>query len=65
MSYEHLEIEREGHVVTCSLSNPPRHTLNAAGVGELAQMLDEVEADRSVRVLVLTGAGETYEWQGK
>lgn len=58
MSYEHLKVEREGHVVTCSLSNPPHHTLNATGVGELAQMLDEVEDDRSVRVLVLTGAGE-------
>jgi enoyl-CoA hydratase len=58
MTYTHLEIERSGDVVTCALSNPPRHTLNAAGVGELAQMLDEVESDPSVRVLVLTGAGE-------
>jgi enoyl-CoA hydratase len=58
MTYKHLEIERSGHVLTCALSNPPRHTLNAAGVGELAKMLNEVESDPSVRVLVLTGAGE-------
>ena len=36
MTYTHLEIERSGHVVTCALSNPPRHTLNAVGVLELA-----------------------------
>jgi enoyl-CoA hydratase len=58
MAYTHLELERSGHVLTCALSNPPRHTLNAAGVGELARMLDEVESDPSVRVLVLTGKGE-------
>jgi enoyl-CoA hydratase len=58
MNYRHLQIERSGHIVTCALSNPPHHTLNAAGVGELARMLDEVESDPSARVLVLTGAGE-------
>ena len=65
MSYKHLEVERDGHVVTCSLSNPPHHTLNAMGVGEFARMLDEVEADGSIRVLLLTGACQSYEWQGK
>lgn len=58
MTYTHLEIERSGHVWTCALSNPPHHTLNAVGVAELVRMLDEVESDPSVRVLVLTGAGE-------
>ncbi|MDJ0868612.1 MAG: enoyl-CoA hydratase/isomerase family protein [Myxococcota bacterium] len=58
MGYRHLELTRDGHVATCSISNPPTHTLTAQGVLELGQLLDEVEADTSVRVLVLTGGGE-------
>jgi enoyl-CoA hydratase/carnithine racemase len=54
----HVEIERSEGVVTCTLSNPPTHTLTATGVLELTGMMDELEADRSVRVLVLTGGGE-------
>jgi enoyl-CoA hydratase len=55
---KHLEIQRDEGVVTCTLSNPPTHTLTATGVLELLQMMDEMEADPSVRVLVLTGGGE-------
>lgn len=58
MAYQHLEIRRDGGVWTCSISNPPTHTLTARGVGELHQLLDEVEGDSEVRVLVLTGGGE-------
>ncbi len=56
MSY--LALTRSGHVATCVLSNPPSHTLTAAGVAELATLLDTLEQDRSLRVLVLTGGGE-------
>ena len=49
---------REGGVVTLVHTNPPRHTLTAAGVRELAQHLDALEQDATLRVLVLTGGGE-------
>ena len=58
MSYRYLDIARDGHVVTCTLSNPPHHTLTAGGVRELFEVLDDVETDASVRALVFTGAGE-------
>ena len=58
MNFKHLELERDGAVTTCTISNPPTHTLTAQGVVELHQMLDEIEADPTVRVLVLTGGGE-------
>ncbi|MFI5307626.1 MAG: enoyl-CoA hydratase/isomerase family protein [Polyangiales bacterium] len=54
----HLSLNRTGHVATCVISNPPTHTLTAAGVQELDQMLSELEADASLRVLVLRGGGE-------
>jgi enoyl-CoA hydratase len=51
-------LAREGGVVTLAHANPPRHTLTAQGVRELHEALSALEQDTSLRVLVLTGAGE-------
>jgi enoyl-CoA hydratase len=53
-----LHVERGGDVWTCTLSNPPTHTLTAAGVEALHALVDEIEAGEPPRVLVFTGAGE-------
>jgi len=58
MNYRYLDVTRDGHVVTCTLSNPPHHTLTAGSVLELFEVLNDVEADTSVRALVFTGASE-------
>jgi enoyl-CoA hydratase len=58
MNYRYLNVSRNGQIVTCTLSNPPTQTLTAGGVREILHLLDDIEADRSVRVLVFTGAGE-------
>jgi enoyl-CoA hydratase len=54
----HVDFTRSGHVGRCVISNPPSHTLTAAGVAELGQMLDRLESDRSLRVLVIEGGGD-------
>jgi len=56
--YRFLTVERDEGVVTCTLSNPPRHTLVAPEVAELSSLVAALEADPDVRVLVFTGAGE-------
>lgn len=56
MAYRHLTIEKDGHVVTCTMANPPTHTMVAGEVTELHAFLDEVEQDRDIRVVVFTGA---------
>jgi len=58
MNYRYLNVSRKGHIVTCTLSNPPTQTLTAGGVSEIHRLLDDIESDRSVRVLVFTGAGD-------
>ncbi len=58
MSDRHLDVERDGGIVRCTLSNPPTHTLTAAGVQELRRLVTELSADETVRVLVLSGGGE-------
>ena len=35
MPYRYLRTERADNVVTCVLSNPPRHTLTSEGVSEI------------------------------
>jgi enoyl-CoA hydratase len=51
-------LTRDGGIATLAHANPPRHTLTAQGVRELHAALDAFEGDPSLRVLVLTGAGE-------
>ena len=58
MSFRHLTVSRAGGVVHCALANPPRHTLTAAGVRELHELMDELERDGALRVVVLSGGGE-------
>ncbi len=55
---EFVTLGRDGGIATLTLANPPKHTLNAGGVGELHEALSELERDASLRVLVLTGGGE-------
>jgi enoyl-CoA hydratase len=45
-------------MITCVIANPPTHTLTAAGVTELSELLDQLESDRDLRVLVFKGGGE-------
>lgn len=62
MSTDHstqpIAVRRDGAVWICTLSNPPRHTLTAAGVLALHGLVDEMESGDPPRVLVLTGGGE-------
>lgn len=54
-----IQLEREGAVATLVLNNPQRH--NALGEEQLealAGYLAELNSDRSLRVLVITGAGD-------
>ena len=61
MSYEHIRVEREDGIGTLVLNRPDK--LNAfAGTmrREVADALDELEQDETVRVIVLTGAGRAF-----
>ena len=58
MGYQTLLVEKRGAVVTVTLNRPEaRNALDMVMRRELIGALDEVEADPSARVVVLTGAG--------
>ena len=56
-AYQYLEVEKTDHIACVTMSNPPTHTLVAAGVEELHQAVDALQDD-DVRVVVFRGGGE-------
>ena len=58
MSYQNLLIADEGGIRTITINRPDQlNALNRATIDELDQALNDAEADRSVRVLIITGSG--------
>src|SRR5262245_65466445 len=57
----HIRLERSEVIVTLWLDRPDkRNAMNAALVEELAAAIDTVAADRTVRVVILRGAGPAF-----
>ncbi|MFZ7125592.1 MAG: enoyl-CoA hydratase/isomerase family protein [Desulfobacterales bacterium] len=59
MAYENLLFTVDDGIATITFNRPKAlNALNSALLAEFSEALDAVEADMSVRVLILTGAGE-------
>jgi 2-(1,2-epoxy-1,2-dihydrophenyl)acetyl-CoA isomerase len=61
MTYENLQLSRDGHVAVVTLDRPDK--LNAISTGlsrELVAVMDELRADDDVRSIVITGAGRGF-----
>ena len=59
MSYRTILVERDAHVATLTLNRPEKlNALNVELVGELLAAVLELDADASVRAVIVTGAGE-------
>jgi methylglutaconyl-CoA hydratase len=62
MSFETISIETDDRgVATLTLNRPEKHnSLSAKMIDELTEAADQLGSDDSVRVVVLTGAGESF-----
>lgn len=61
MAYQHLRTWRTGAVEHLELNRPEvRNALNSTTIGELTDWAAAVAADRSVRAVVLSGAGKVF-----
>ncbi|HEV2907714.1 MAG TPA: enoyl-CoA hydratase-related protein [Candidatus Eremiobacteraceae bacterium] len=59
MAYETLLVERDGPVAIVTINRPKvLNALNESVLSELSRVFDELEADRAVRAVILTGAGD-------
>ena len=59
MNYENIRLEKDGPIALVTLDRPKvLNALNAATFAELDSVFDELASDRSVRVILLAGAGD-------
>jgi enoyl-CoA hydratase len=59
MAYEHLILEDKGHLRIITMSRPKvLNALNKRMLSELERVLTEIEQNRSIRCIVISGAGE-------
>jgi enoyl-CoA hydratase len=56
--YQYLQIRRERAALVVTMTNPPRNLLNATMVAEMTTLAGELEGEREVRALVLTGGAD-------
>jgi enoyl-CoA hydratase len=61
MGYEHLEIERDGHVATLWLNRPEKLNAMSADIWEdIPSAMAEIDTDDSARAVILAGRGEAF-----
>ena len=60
MSYVNLKLEKRGHTALVTLSNPPAHTWTAESLASLQKLVLDLDADRDVYALVITGEGAKF-----
>ncbi len=58
MSYDNLILEKRGHIAIITLNHPPVNAWNLGLMEDFEKAVDEIETDKDVRVLILTGGGE-------
>jgi methylglutaconyl-CoA hydratase len=61
LEYSTLKFERDGEVATLTLNRPDkRNAISTPMIEDLVAALTSAEEDRSVRVVILTGAGKAF-----
>lgn len=58
MEYENIILERKGHVAIITINHPPVNAWNLGTMNDFERAVDEVDKDQSVRVVIITGAGD-------
>jgi enoyl-CoA hydratase/carnithine racemase len=59
-SYTNLQVEINGHTAIVTLTNPPAHTWTADSLASLARLVADLDANREIYSLVITGQGEKF-----
>lgn len=59
-SYTNLSVERHQHTVQVTLHNPPAHTWTEDSLAALTELVNDVQQDRQIYALVITGDGPKF-----
>lgn len=55
---KNIHVGKTGYVATITIDHPPANSWNLETMNQFEKAVDEVETDKEVRVVILTGAGE-------
>lgn len=55
-----IEHQTQGHVAVLTINNPPANTWTAQNLEQLKALVEQLNQDRSIYALVLTGQGEKF-----
>jgi enoyl-CoA hydratase/carnithine racemase len=58
--YVNLRLERQGHVALLTLANPPANTWTLESLQSLSRLIGDLNADREIYALVITGEGRKF-----
>jgi len=58
--YSSFKLEQQRHVALITLINPPANTWTIDGLKALKQLITDLDADKNIYALVLTGDGEKF-----
>lgn len=58
--YTNLKLDKRGHTALITLSNPPAHTWTAESLQSLTRLVADLNADRAIYALVMTGEGSKF-----
>ncbi len=58
MNFEKLILEKKGHIGILTINHPPANAFSLDTFEDFEKALDELENDRDIRVVVITGQGE-------
>jgi enoyl-CoA hydratase/carnithine racemase len=58
--YVNLKLEKRGHTAVVFLSNPPAHTWTPEALQSLKRLVEDLDADRNIYSLVITGEGNKF-----
>jgi enoyl-CoA hydratase/carnithine racemase len=58
MTYENLIVEKKDHICIITLNHPPVNAWNWGMMADFEKVIDDVENDKDLRVIIITGGGE-------
>jgi len=58
MELENIKIEKKDHIALITIDHPPANAWNLGTMLDFEKVVDDVENDKDVRVVILTGGGE-------
>lgn len=60
MTRSNLKLEKLGHVALVTIANPPANTWTSDSLADFARLVVELDVDREIYSLVITGEGEKF-----